>query len=190
MRFDHETGWYPDLRLCPSPNFDRRPAGTGPAAVADIDLIVIHGISLPPGRFTGQDVERLFSNTLPTDAHPFYQGLVGLRVSAHFLVRRTGAVVQFVSLYDRAWHAGRSAFAGRSDCNDFSVGIEVEGSDEDPYTEAQFERLVWLTRDVMGRLGLSEPSRVVGHVDVAPGRKSDPGPIFDWKRFRSRLVDV
>lgn len=188
MRYDTQSGWYPDLRRCPSPNHNVRPGGAGPAALADVDLIVIHGISLPPGIFCGPDVERLFTNTLPVDAHPYYRGLAGLHVSAHFLVRRTGAVTQFVSLHDRAWHAGASQFAGRTDCNDFSVGIEVEGADEDPYTPVQFERLVWLTRDVMSRIGLSDVHRVVGHVDIAPGRKTDPGPFFEWDRFRNRLI--
>ena len=187
MRFDADSGWFPDLRHCPSPNFSTRPAGAGRTALRDIDLIVIHGISLPPGRFLGDAVERLFQNRLDANAHPYFAGIADLRVSAHFLVRRNGALVQCVSLYDRAWHAGRSSFDGRADCNDFSVGIEVEGTDADPCNAFQFARLVKLTKAVMREIGLRDAQRVVGHVDVAPGRKTDPGPNFPWEAFRGAL---
>lgn len=187
MRFDAHSGWFPDLRHCPSSNCSTRPAGAGRAALRDINLIVIHGISLPPGRFQGDAVERLFQNRLDPHAHPSFVGIADLKVSAHFLVRRNGALVQCVSLYDRAWHAGRSRFDGRADCNDFSVGIEVEGTDAEPCNAFQLARLTKLTKAVMLEIGLSDTRRVVGHVDVAPGRKTDPGPNFPWDAFRAAL---
>jgi len=158
----------------PSPNCDARPLFEAPS------LVVIHGISLPPGVFAGDDIVRLFTNTLDPRSHPSYASLAGLRVSAHFLIRRGGELIQFVSCNDRAWHAGVSSWRGRTRCNDFSVGIELEGTDDVPYTGAQYTRLATL----LGALARRYPmSAAVGHSDVAPGRKTDPGPAFDWDRL-------
>ena len=157
-----------------SPNRDARPLGEAPS------LVVIHGISLPPGVFEGEDVVRLFTNTLDPQAHPSYASLAGLRVSAHFLIRRAGALIQFVSCNERAWHAGVSSWRGRERCNDFSVGIELEGADDVPYTGAQYTRLAALLGALKARYPMSA---AVGHSDVAPGRKTDPGPAFDWDRL-------
>lgn len=167
-------GWLTAARRVPSPNFDARADGVS------VDLAVLHNISLPPGEFGGEDIERLFTNTLDGDAHPFYAGLRDLRVSAHFLLRRDGELVQFVSCHDRAWHAGVSRWQGRERCNDFSIGIELEGSDYTPFTEAQYLQLAALL-EVLQR---SYPIRyLVGHNDIAPQRKTDPGPFFDWQRI-------
>lgn len=164
------------IRYVASPNCDERPAN------AAIDLVVIHNISLPPGEFGGDGIVRLFTNALDHSAHPYYELLRGLRVSAHFLIRRDGAAVQFVPCLKRAWHAGASAWEGRSQCNDFSIGIELEGSDHQPFADAQYETLGRLMR----ALRAAYPIRsVVGHSDIAPERKTDPGPAFDWRRFRA-----
>jgi len=164
------------VRFIPSPNCDDRPAGE------TIRLIVIHNISLPPGEFGGEDVIRLFCNTLDCAAHPYYDGLRGVRVSAHFLVRRSGEVVQFVPCTRRAWHAGVSSWRGKARCNDFSVGIELEGSDEIPYADPQYAALAVLAAALSRAYPVAD---VVGHADIAPGRKTDPGPAFDWPRFRA-----
>ena len=165
-------------RQIPSPNHDARPAGT------NITLVVVHAISLPPGQFGGDGIERLFTNRLDPGAHPYFATVATLKVSSHFLIRRDGALVQFVSCADRAWHAGVSAWNGRRRCNDFSVGIELEGTDENPYTAAQYAVLARLAKALRRRYPIAD---VVGHSDIAPGRKTDPGPAFDWARFR-RLV--
>jgi len=146
-----------------------------------IELLVLHNISLPPGSFGGSGVEELFTNRLKASAHPYYEQIAGLRVSAHFFLRRTGELVQFVSCHERAWHAGASNWRGRERCNDFSVGVELEGTDERPYTQRQYARLATLT----GVLRQAYPSLhgVAGHSEIAPGRKTDPGPAFDWQRF-------
>jgi len=157
----------------PSPNCDDRP----PATV--LSLIVLHGISLPPGRFGGDAIERLFTNRLDPDAHPYFASIAGLRVSSHFLIRRASALVQFVPCSARAWHAGESAWRGRTRCNDFSIGIELEGSDATPYTAAQYRRLGGLLRMLATHYAIRD---VAGHSDIAPGRKTDPGPCFDWSR--------
>jgi AmpD protein len=162
----------------PSPHCDPRPADTR------VTLLVVHGISLPPGRFGGRAIERLFTGRLDFDAHPYYAGLRGLRVSAHFLVRRGGALIQFVPCDLRAWHAGASSWGGRERCNDFSIGVELEGSDARPYAPVQYRRLAWLTRAIRARYPVDD---VVGHSDIAPGRKTDPGPGFDWDAYRSLL---
>ena len=162
----------------PSPNRDARPAD------AAVVLIVVHGISLPPGRFEGDAIERFFGNRLDAAEHPYFASIANLRVSSHFLIRRDGALTQFVSCDERAWHAGESTWRGRSRCNDFSIGIELEGSDEIPYAGAQYAMLARLVRALRGRYGIEE---VVGHSDIAPGRKTDPGPAFDWPRL-ARLV--
>jgi AmpD protein len=162
--------------LIVSPNCDERPAD------ARIELIVIHAISLPPGEFGGPGIEQLFLNSLDPAEHPYYGVIAGMRVSAHFLVRRHGAVIQFVPCTKRAWHAGESSWRGRSRCNDFSVGIELEGTDDVPFESAQYESLARLTRALTTAYVIGG---VVGHSDVAPGRKTDPGPQFDWCRFRA-----
>lgn len=166
-----DQGWYALARRCPSPNFGPRPAG------ADIDLAVIHSISLPPGVYGGDAIERLFTNRLDWDAHPYFQQIRGLEVSAHFLLRRDGALLQFVSCDMRAWHAGRSCWRGRDNCNDFSIGIELEGLEGERFTPVQYRRLARLLRALARRYPLAE---VTGHEDVAPGRKHDPGAAFSW----------
>ena len=175
-------GWLAGARVCPSPNFDARPPDT------EIDLLVVHGISLPPGEFGNGGVTRLFCNELDPSEHPAFADLEGLRVSAHALIDRRGAVTQYVSFLDRAWHAGDSRFGGRAGCNDFSIGIEMEGTDAMRYEQRQYERLAELVRALMDRWPRILPQRVVGHCDVAPERKTDPGPSFDWAAFR-RLLD-
>jgi N-acetyl-anhydromuramoyl-L-alanine amidase len=162
-----------------SPNFDARPAG------AAVELIVIHGISLPPGEFGGDGIERLFTNRVDPEADPFYATIAGLRVSAHFLVRRDGRLVQFVSCDDRAWHAGVSRFRGRERCNDFSIGIELEGTDDVPYEAAQYRMLARLLKALARRYPIGH---VAGHSAIAPGRKTDPGPAFDWDRLRRQMT--
>jgi AmpD protein len=164
----------------PSPNCDDRTAGA-------IELLVIHSISLPPGEFGGDGALCLFANTLDAAVHPYYQTIAGLKVSAHFLVRRDGHVVQFVSCLKRAWHAGESCWQGMPRCNDFSVGIEVEGSDAVPFTDAQYAALNHLTI----ALRAAYPIRgIAGHSDIAPGRKTDPGPHFDWARYLAGLCQT
>ena len=169
----------PGARFIPSPNCDARPTGE------QIRLVVIHAISLPPGVFGGDAIERLFTNRLDPAAHEYFAGIHTLRVSAHFLIRRDGALEQYVACDQRAWHAGLSTWNGRQGCNDFSIGIELEGCDELPFEEAQYVALAELL-DVLKR---SYPlAAVVGHADIAPGRKSDPGPNFDWQRVRLRFA--
>lgn len=175
-------GWITAAPAHPSPNFDRRPPGT------EIDLVVVHGISLPPGEFGGDAVTRLFCNRLDPSLHPAYTGLGGLKVSAHAFIDREGGIIQYVSFLDRAWHAGESCFGGRAACNDFSIGIELEGADTTPYERAQYGALSRVVRALMDRWPAIRPERVVGHSDVAPGRKTDPGPAFDWPGFRRRLA--
>ena len=162
------------ITLLPSDNFDPRKAQCKP------DLLVIHNISLPPGEFGTGCPAALFQNRLDFDAHPWFDNIRGLRVSAHFLIERTGQITQFVSCHDRAWHAGVSAFQGRSACNDFSIGIELEGTDTVPYTDVQYERLAALTSELRKHYPLNA---VMGHCHIAPERKTDPGPLFDWDRF-------
>ena len=165
-------------RQLPSPNCDTRPEG------AQIELLVIHGISLPPGEFGGNPVLALFTGTLDFTAHPYYGSLRDLRVSAHFLIRRDGELIQFVACAKRAWHAGASSWNGRDNCNDFSVGVELEGADTVPYTVAQYRRLAELTAVLRQFYPIRD---IVGHSDIAAGRKTDPGPAFDWAHFRSLL---
>jgi N-acetyl-anhydromuramoyl-L-alanine amidase len=171
-------GWWQGARPCPSPNFSPRPAGT------PISLAVVHSISLPPGHYAGDAVERLFTNSLDWSAHPYYEGIRGLQVSAHFFIRRDGAVVQFVSCDQRAWHAGVSRWRGQERCNDFSIGIELEGREGDLFAPAQYRQLARLLRLLAQRYPLAE---VVGHEHVAPGRKQDPGTGFDWSRLQGAL---
>ncbi|RKP48543.1 1,6-anhydro-N-acetylmuramyl-L-alanine amidase AmpD [Pararobbsia silviterrae] len=173
-----DAGWYAHAIREPSPNFDARPSGVAPS------VLVLHNISLPPGHFSGQAVIEFFQNRLDWDAHPFYTQIRGVRVSSHFLIRRDGAVIQFVSCDDRAWHAGVSSFFGRERCNDFSIGIELEGSDECPFDDAQYAPLANLASALIERYALTA---LAGHSDIAPGRKTDPGPMFDWPRVRRML---
>lgn len=163
------------VRHAPSPNVDKRPPGT------TVSLLVLHNISLPPGEFGEPHIEALFTNRLRIDAHPWFARLGGLRVSAHFLLQRDGGVIQFASTEARAWHAGTSVFAGRPRCNDYSLGVELEGTDELPYTDAQYSVLARLTKVLRTRYPLAA---VRGHEHIAPGRKTDPGPAFDWARHR------
>ena len=179
---DPQSGWWSGARRCPSPNCDARPLG------AVVDLLVIHGISLPAGQYGGPHIEALFLNQLDYAAHASFASLQGLRVSAHFLIRRDGELLQFVATSDRAWHAGVSSFQGRTACNDFSVGIELEGCDDEPYEEAQYVQLVALTRSLNASYPGLSSARIVGHSDIAPGRKTDPGPHFDWARYRRALA--
>lgn len=172
-------GWAGEALRMPSPNFDARAPGT------QIDLLVIHNISLPPGQFGGPFIADLFGNCLDCDAHPYFDQLRALRVSAHFLIRRDGSVMQFVSANDRAWHAGVSSFCGRERCNDFSIGIELEGTDFAPFEPAQYETLAALTLALRARYPLTD---VAGHEHIAPGRKTDPGPFFDWEHYRKSLI--
>ena len=172
-------GWLPAAHQLPSPNCDARPEGTA------IELIVIHNISLPPGVFDGDAVIELFTNRLDWDAHPYYQGIRGIKVSAHFFIRRDGTLIQFVPCSLRAWHAGASNWCGRERCNDFSVGIELEGSDDLPFTEAQYATLAPLVRLLKQAYPIQA---VVGHSDIAPGRKTDPGPHFAWQRLDENIA--
>jgi N-acetyl-anhydromuramoyl-L-alanine amidase len=162
----------------PSPNKDERPAGMA------VELLVIHNISLPPGVFGGDAVIDLFLNRLDPRAHPYYETIAGLRVSAHFFIRRDGALLQFVPCTRRAWHAGQSSWRGRERCNDFSVGIELEGTDDLAFSDAQYERLAALATALYARYPITAS---VGHSDIAPGRKTDPGPAFDWPRYSREI---
>lgn len=172
------NGWLSGVRRIASPNYDHRSAG------AKIDLLVIHNISLPPDQFSGSGIVKFFTNQLDTDAHPYYAQLKGVQVSSHFLIRRDGGIVQFVACSQRAWHAGVSSWQGRSRCNDFSIGIELEGSDYVPFTDRQYAALARLTR----RLQRVYPIRsIAGHSDIAPARKTDPGAYFDWPRYLAAI---
>jgi len=173
-----DGGWYRFARRLPSPNFGPRPEG------ARIDLVVLHSISLPPGEYGGDGVQRLFTNTLDWDAHPYFQGIRGLEVSAHFYIRRDGDLWQFVDADARAWHAGESSWRGRGNCNDDSIGIELEGLEGDAFEAAQYETLASLLPALAQRYPVAY---VAGHEHIAPGRKLDPGPGFDWSRLRAPL---
>ncbi len=176
-----EEGWLVDARRRHSPSQDTRPPGT------DIDLLVIHNISLPPGNFSGDWIDDLFLDRLDPLAHPYFREIAGLRVSAHLLIRRDGQLLQYVPFEKRAWHAGVSRFAGRDRCNDFSIGIELEGTDDIPFADAQYRRLADCTRRIIRRYpGITE-ERIAGHDEIAPGRKTDPGPAFDWNRYRASI---
>jgi len=178
MLDEWDDGWWRHATRVPSPNFSARPAD------ALVDTVVLHSISLPPGRYGGDAIERLFTNTLDWSAHPYFETIRGLEVSAHFLVRRDGAVLQFVPIDARAWHAGRSSWAGRAEANDWSIGIELEGLEGDTFEPAQYEALERLLPAIDRVRGIRH---VVGHEHVAPGRKADPGPGFDWTRLAARL---
>ncbi len=177
---DPATGLLIGVRQVLSTHFDARPSNVEP------ELIVIHGISLPPGDFGGPWIDLLFTGNLPPDAHPFFRQIRG-RVSAHVLIRRDGRVVQYVPFGSRAWHAGQSEYQGRTGCNDFSIGIELEGTDDIPYTDAQYDRLTVLVNALFAAYPRLSSTHITGHSDIAPGRKTDPGPAFDWPRFRNSL---
>ena len=179
---DTATGLMRGARYLASPHCDARPAGMA------VDLLVIHGISLPPGEFGGPWIERLFLGTLPVDAHPYFAGIAALKVASHLLIRRDGELLQFVPFHLRAWHAGASSFQGREACNDFSIGVELEGADDVPYAPEQYQRLADVTAALMRAYPGITSARLVGHSDVAPGRKTDPGPAFDWSRYRDILA--
>jgi AmpD protein len=167
---------------CPSPNSNERPAGAQP------ELVVLHNISLPPGDFGGGHVEAFFCNRLQTAAHPYFGEIAGLTVSAHFLVDRRGRLTQFVNCHRRAWHAGVSCWRGRDNCNDFSIGIELEGTDHTPYSDAQYQALGELLPALWRAYPALTPAALAGHSDIAPGRKTDPGPAFDWERLGRLLA--
>ena len=171
-------------RQCPSPNQDERPADVAPGA------IVLHGISLPPGEFGGPHIEALFTNALDHGAHPYFAEIEGLKVSSHLLIRRDGEVVQFVPFARRAWHAGASRFRGRSCCNDYSIGIELEGTDDTPYSDEQYAVLAPVVCAIMAAYPDISIRTIAGHCDVAPSRKTDPGPVFDWLRMYDDIAGI
>ncbi|WP_407312347.1 1,6-anhydro-N-acetylmuramyl-L-alanine amidase AmpD [Pseudomonas sp. nanlin1] len=181
MQLDPATGWCHDVPHCPSPNFNERPCG-------EISLLVIHYISLPPAQFATGQVHAFFQNQLDPTQHPYFEGIAAMRVSAHFLIERDGTLTQFVSCQDRAWHAGVSSFQGREACNDFAIGIELEGTGEQPFEDAQYLALADLTRQLQAAYPAITAERICGHSDIAPGRKFDPGPCFDWPRYRALLA--
>ena len=180
MQLDPASGWFEGVQHCPSPNCNARPSD-------EISLLVIHNISLPPAQFATGKVQEFFQNRLDVTEHPYFAGFADLRVSAHFLIERDGAITQFVSCLERAWHAGVSLFDGREGCNDFSLGIELEGTDDLPFTDAQYRALSALTRQLQAAFSAITTERIQGHSDIAPGRKTDPGPAFDWARYRAAL---
>lgn len=182
MKIATASGLLDNATQVPSPNCDERPAQTL------IDLIVIHGISLPPREYGGTYIDALFTNCLDAQAHPYFQTIHTNKVSAHVLIRRDGAMIQYVPFHLRAWHAGESCFEGRTRCNDFSIGIELEGSDDEPYQPAQYTSLAALLTSLLASYPTLSAQRIVGHCDIAPGRKTDPGPSFDWQQLRSLLA--
>ena len=181
MTMTIENGWLSDIRRSPSPNCDARPAGT------EIDLLVIHGISLPPREFGGGWIDALFCNRLDCSAHPYFREIEDLQVSSHLVIYRTGEICQYVPFHMRAWHAGESCYAGRTSCNDFSIGIELEGSDDIAYDDRQYRALVPVIKTLMGCYPAITPQRITGHSDIAPGRKTDPGSAFDWDKLYKSL---
>jgi N-acetyl-anhydromuramoyl-L-alanine amidase len=183
LRIDPATGLLAGVRQVLSPHFDHRPPGIEP------ELLIVHGISLPPGEFGGPWIDRLFTGQLPPAAHPYFKEIEGLRVSAHALIRRDGEIVQYVPFGERAWHAGRSSYLGRAACNDFSIGVELEGADGVAFTDAQYQALAALTQALLATYRTLESEHIVGHSDVAPGRKDDPWPSFDWPRYRALLKE-
>jgi len=172
----------PEARQLNSPNHSARPAD------AIIDLLVIHNISLPPGEYGGGYIDTLFLNQLDPNEHPYFAQIAHLRVSAHLLIDRQGALTQYLPFDRMAWHAGVSCFEGRSQCNDFSIGIELEGCDQEAFSEAQYDALLKVSRLLLRHYPAISPARIVGHSDIAPGRKTDPGPFFDWARYRAALL--
>ncbi|MFT5132636.1 MAG: AmpD protein [Gammaproteobacteria bacterium] len=181
ITLDVKKQWLTQVRQVPSPNCDERPTG------CEVDLIVIHGISLPPNEYGGPYIDQLFTNTLDPQAHPYFAEIAALRVSSHVLVNRKGELTQYVPFDARAWHAGESEFEGRQTCNNFSIGIELEGCDEQDYEPVQYEVAASLVRLLMENWKGIDKTRVLGHCDIAPGRKTDPGEAFKWEYFYSLL---
>ncbi len=181
--FTYQNGWISgaNIRRVDSPNFNQRPAAMA------VDVLVIHNISLPPSRFGTDDIEQFFTNQLDLTKHPTYEHLKDVKVSAHLFVKRSGDTIQFVSLLDRAWHAGVSQFQGRSGCNDFSIGIELEGTDDLPFTDEQYQQLIEITHVIRQQFPQITPDHITGHSDIAPGRKTDPGPCFEWQRYKAAV---
>jgi len=184
MKVEAATGLLVGVRQVLSAHCDARPGHAVP------ELIVVHGISLPPGEFGGPWIDRLFTGGLPPEAHPYFRQIAGSRVSAHVLIRRDGRIVQYVPFAARAWHAGVSEYRGRPACNDFSIGIELEGTDETAYTDAQYSQLEALIRALLAAYPTLSVEHIAGHSDIAPGRKTDPGPSFDWARLRAGLSEA
>jgi AmpD protein len=182
LQVDLESGLMRGVRQIASPNCDSRPPGV------EADLIVVHGISLPPGEFGGPWIDRLFTNALPPDAHPYFAEIASLRVSAHLSIRRDGTITQYVKFTERAWHAGQSSYDGREACNDFSIGVELEGTDTLAYDALQYHALAQSVAALCAAYPRLAPARLVGHSDIAPGRKTDPGPAFDWPHARRLIV--
>ncbi len=178
---NRDSGLVESARQCPSPNQDHRPAGI------EVDLVVLHGISLPPGEFGGPEIEQLFTNKLDWDDHPYFDEIRGLEVSAHLLIRRDGEAVQFVPFEKRAWHAGESCFRGQMTCNDYSIGIELEGQDELAYEDRQYQTLTAVLAALIRAYPQLSARRIAAHSDISPGRKNDPGPAFDWLRLYDGL---
>lgn len=178
----NKHGWLNGARHCSSPFFNQRPQGDA------VSLLVVHGISLPPGQFGGPHIDELFTGKLDPQAHPYFAEIAHLEVSAHCLIRRDGEVVQYVSFLQRAWHAGRSEFNGRENCNDFAIGIELEGTDDSAYSEVQYQQLAAVTLALRQIYPAITEARIVGHADIAPGRKTDPGASFDWALYRSLMT--
>jgi len=181
FHIDSGSGLLDQARQLLSPNVDARPEGILP------DLIIVHGISLPPGEYGGSWIDQLFTNSLPPAAHPYFKQIEGLKVSTHVLIRRDGELVQYVPFHQRAWHAGVSSYQGRERCNDFSIGIELEGRDDEAYEAPQYHALAQLIASLCAHYPSLSSQRVVGHSDVAPGRKTDPGEAFDWPRLRAMI---
>lgn len=179
---DPHSGLIQPAVHCESPNQDERPEGCEP------QLVVVHGISLPPGKFGGDGIKRLFCNCLDWEEHPYYQEIRGMQVSSHLLIQRDGVLIQFVPFVRRAWHAGTSRFRGRSRCNDFSIGIELEGTDDQPYEDIQYAQLVAAVRSIIDAYPSISARSIAGHCDISPGRKTDPGPAFDWLRLYDGLA--
>jgi len=182
MHIDPATHLIEGVEYIPSPNMDDRPAG------AEINLLVIHSISLPPGQYGGNSIAQLFTNSLSPDEHPYFREIHQLEVSAHVLIKRDGSIIQFVPFDKRAWHAGESCYQGKERCNDFSIGIELEGTDTGPFENGQYETLVELVRALCEHYPSITVQRIAGHSDIAPGRKTDPGSGFDWNRLSSLLA--
>ena len=181
LSLDRDKEWLQNVRRLPSPNLDDRAGDT------TIDTIVIHGISLPPKEYGGPFIDQLFTNQLDCNAHPYFQGITDLRVSSHLLIDRAGEITQYVPFSARARHAGVSTFQGRQDCNEFSIGIELEGCDDEPYEQRQYEVLAGVVRLLLSEWPAITRERIVGHSDIAPERKTDPGPAFDWDYFFSLI---
>ena len=176
-----QTGLLGGARFVRSPNFDARPPGATP------EVLILHSISLPPGEYGGTEIERFFCNALDKAAHPYFAEICNMRVSAHLLIRRTGEAIQFVPLQERAWHAGVSNCEGRTCVNDFSIGVELEGTDDSVFEDIQYQALSSVTRSILAAYPAITPSRIYGHSDISPGRKTDPGPFFDWQRYRQMI---